>query len=57
LSGIKDQTVTEKDTLKLNVEVSDKNAPGIWYKDGVPLEPNDNITIEVKRFFIFIINK
>ena len=47
LSPLKNQTVTEKDTLKLSVEVSDKSQPGQWFKDGVPLEQSDSVMIEV----------
>lgn len=44
LSPLKDQVLTEKDALQLTVEVSDKSAPGTWYKDGKPIEPSaDNI--------------
>jgi hemicentin len=46
LKPLKDQSLFEKETLVLNVEVSDKNAPGTWYKDGVPLEISSNVTIE-----------
>lgn len=47
LKPLKDQTLYEKETLKLSVEISDKNEPGFWFKDGKPIEPNENITIEV----------
>ena len=54
LSPLKDQTLTEKETLKLSVQISDKNEPGTWYKDGVPIEPNDDIIIEVNTLKIII---
>ena len=41
VQGLKDQTVTEKDTLKLSVEVSDKSIAGQWFKNGQPIEASD----------------
>jgi hypothetical protein len=46
LSPFKDQVLTEKDELKLSVEVSDPSVPGQWFKDGKPLEADKNIIIE-----------
>ena len=46
LKPLKDQTVTEKDTIKLSVEVSDKVLPGTWLKDGKPIEAAENIKME-----------
>lgn len=47
LSPFKDQILTEKETLKLTIEISDKNVPGSWFKDGKPIEMGDNVIIEV----------
>lgn len=46
LSPLKDQTLFEKEELKLSVTISDKNVPGTWFKDGKPLEQSDNVIIE-----------
>ena len=46
LKALQDQVITEKESLKLSVQVSDKNIPGYWFKDGKPIEPSDNIIIE-----------
>ena len=53
LSPLKDQNLIEKETLKLSVQISDKNEPGVWLKDGKPIEPNENITIEVIFYYYF----
>ncbi len=46
LSPLKDQALFEKEELKLSVTISDKNAPGKWFKDGKPLDQSDVIIIE-----------
>jgi hypothetical protein len=47
LTPFKDTTLYEKEELKLTVIISDKNAPGTWFKDGKPLEQSEHIQIEV----------
>jgi hypothetical protein len=46
LSPLKDQNLTEKDTLKLYVVISDKTEPGTWFKDGKPIELAPGVIIE-----------
>jgi obscurin-like protein 1 len=46
ISPLKDQTLTEKENLKLSVVISDKTEPGTWFKDGKPVELTPDITIE-----------
>lgn len=48
LQPLKDQTLFEKEALKLSVVISDINEPGQWLKDGKPIEPSDNIIIQVE---------
>ena len=58
LSPLKDQNLYEKEMLKLNIAISDKNVPGVWLKDGNPIEPSENIIIEVfklKRFKFYLL--
>ena len=52
LVPIKDTTLFEKDELKLSAIISHNNVPGSWFKDGKPLEQNENIIIEVKLIFL-----
>lgn len=52
LTPLKDQTLTEKEELKLRVVISDKNEPGNWYKDGVLLVPGETIIIEVVNYCV-----
>lgn len=46
VKGLKDLSVMEKETIKLNVEVSDKTMPGTWFKNGKPIEASDNVSME-----------
>ena len=49
LSPLRDQRLLEKDTLRLSIEVSDKEAPGVWMKNGEPIPVTDpSVIIEVR---------
>lgn len=45
VQGLRDQSVQEKDTIKLNVEVSNKTLPGQWFKNGQPIEAGEQYII------------
>jgi hypothetical protein len=45
-------SILENELLTLSVVVSNPHAEGTWYKDGIKVEENDNITIEVVYSFI-----
>ncbi len=46
IKGLKDLAVTEKETIKLSVEVSDKTLPGQWFKNNEPISPSDHYIME-----------
>ena len=41
------KSVVEKDRLALSCEVSKVDAIVLWYKDGVEMQPGDDVTVEV----------
>jgi hypothetical protein len=44
---LKNQIITEGDKIKLTVQVSDKNTPGNWFKNGEPIQPDNRTMMEV----------
>jgi len=46
IKGLKDLTVTEKETIKLSVEVSDKNMPGQWFKNNEPIQASEHYVMD-----------
>jgi hypothetical protein len=52
LKPLRGQSVTVDETLRLSIEVSDKDKNGVWYKNGVPVCPSETVKIQVYSFFI-----